>query len=260
MDEFLLLGVPIAVGLWIYWYYAFLRVFSFRPDKVLTVPVGLTPPACLGLVLVVLLRWSSSDVRADREAILFYMILGALWLRLGLFLLSLTGVSVREDVLERQNRAAAWAICGAMAGLTFCFAGSNIRQRPGPEVVLFCAALSTAAFFAVWLCFEQMARLGDRITIERDQGVGIRIGAWCAGAGLILGSAVAGDWKSTAGKLRDFVQFGWGAIPLLLVGILVERYASSRSKAGDAGLKASLATGAAYLLASGAYVLWLNTR
>lgn len=245
MNAFLFPGFAIAFGLWIYW-----------RDKTITVLMVVTPPFCLLVLLSVLLRWSSPDVRSDGAAIFFYIICGALWLRIAPFLLSLTGISAREDILERQNRSAAWTVLGALAGVTLCFAGANIGKGPGPEVVLFCALLSTGAFFVLWFCFERMLRLSDQITIDRDESVGIRAGAWCGGMGVILGGAVAGLWKSTEATLQDFVHFSWGVIPFLLIGILAEWYPSGRRSGRELGTACAVA--AAYLLAAGVYVLWLN--
>jgi len=260
MDELVFPGLALAAGLWFYWYYSFLRILSFRCNKTLSLFVGLTPPVCMIVLLLVLSLWSSPDVRSDGETIFFYMIFGALWLRLGFALLSLAGISVREDVLERQNRAAAWTVCGAMTGATFCFAGANIGRGPGPEAVLFSAVLSSAAFFGLCFAIERILALGDRLTVERDEGTGIRMGGWCAGMGLILGSAVAGEWKSAEATLRDFVRFGWGTIPFTLVGILTERYFDPQKGTRTSTFRISLEVAGVYLLAAGAYALWLNTH
>jgi len=52
------------------------------------------------------------------------------------------------------------------------------RERPGVEVVLFCAGLSTVFLFGFWFCLERTFQLTDRVTIERDESAGIRIGGW----------------------------------------------------------------------------------
>lgn len=260
MDEFLFPGFAVAFGLWFYWYYSFLAVLSFRRGRNLSWCVGLAPLMCMAILFVVLLKWSSPDVRADSGAILFYMIWGALWLRLALFLFFLAGVSVREDVLERQNRAAGWLICGGMMGAMLSFAGANIGKGPGPQAVLFSAVLSCQVFFGLWLCLERAVRVSDRITIDRDEGAGIRLGGWCAGAGLVLCAAVTGDWKSADATWRDFLRYGWAAIPFLLVAILAEKYFQTRAEKRVLALPASFGIAAAYMGAAGAYVSRLNAR
>ena len=260
MDKFFFPGLALAVGSWIYWYAALHKVRSFHSNSTLKRLLRLTPPLCMLILLAVLLRWSSSDVRSDAGEISFYMIFGAIWLRLGLLLVSLLGIAVREDVLERKNRAAAWAVCGAMVGTMLCFAGANIGSGPGPEVVLLCAFLSTTAFFGLWFCLERSLGLADRITIERDEGAAVRVGGWMIGLGLILGGAVAGNWESYEATLRDFAHYGWAAVLFMLPAIHIERYLSSQPARRDLQLNSSFGVAATYILAAGAYVLWLGVR
>ena len=260
MDIFFFPGLALAVGSWIYWYAALHKVRSFHSDSTLKGLLGSTPLLCMLILLAVLLKWSSPDVRSDAGEISFYMILGAVWLRLGLVLVSLLGVAVREDVLERRNRAAAWALCGAMVGAMLCFAGANIGSGPGPEVVLFCAFLSTTAFFGLWFCLERSLGLADRITIERDEGAAVRAGGWMIGLGLILGGAVAGNWESYEATLRDFVHYGWTGLLLMFLAIPIERHFSPRPGRGGLAVNGSFGVAATYILAAGAYVLWQGAR
>jgi uncharacterized membrane protein YjfL (UPF0719 family) len=147
---------------------------------------------------------------------------GAAWLQLGLYLISLLGVGVREDVMERQNSAAGWAVNGVLIGTALCYAGANFGSGPGPEVVIFCAALSTAFLFSFWFCLERIFRLADKLAIERDEGAGIRAGGWMLSLGLIFGVAVAGDWESLQGTVRDFIHYAWVAILFLLAAAATE--------------------------------------
>lgn len=257
MDVLFFPGLLFAIVSWFLWYHALRKVHSFRPDRTLRLALALIAPLCLLTLLIVLMKWSSQDVRSDAGQIFYYMIFGAVWLRFGVFLLSFLGIVARQDVLERQNRSAAWGVCGAMVGTTFCFAGANIGSGPGAEVVLFCAVLSTAALLVLWMCLERVSRLADRITIERDEGAGIRAGAWMAAVGLVLGSAVAGDWESLEGTLRDFARYGWVALTFLFAAITVEWYFRSRTATGSSSTKGSAGIAATYLMAAGAYVLWL---
>ena len=68
------------------------------------------PPA-LGFGLLWVLRTlAAHDVRDDGTYLFFYMAMGAGWLAAGGGLLSLFGISHRDDVCERGNAAAAWAL------------------------------------------------------------------------------------------------------------------------------------------------------
>ncbi|HET7840612.1 MAG TPA: hypothetical protein VFM21_03355 [Terriglobia bacterium] len=183
------------------------------------------------LILISLPFLASPDVRDDGAALFFYTLLGTAWLGGATFLFPLLGVSVRDDVTERHNRGAGVAILGALAGVTLCFIGSNIGTGPGVDAVLFCAALATLTFFLCWLILELYASPSEQITVERDFGAGIRLAGLTTSLGIVLGSAVAGDWGSWAGTLRDFLFYGWPAILLLALALLVER-----NRAGQSGL------------------------
>jgi uncharacterized membrane protein YjfL (UPF0719 family) len=121
-------------------------------------------------------------VRDDLFYLGFYLLLGAAWVGGATFFFSLMGVSARDDVVERRNLSASWAICGALVGTTLCFAGANVGSGPGVHVVLLCALLTTAAFFLLWLSLELLVdpSPSDSITIERNPGAGIRLGGYLA--------------------------------------------------------------------------------
>jgi len=247
-------GIILAFYLWFRSYRTLFTTRQFHPNKTHRVLCAALPLLCILLVAVVLFAWSSPDVRSDPGWLALYILGGAAWLQLGILLLSLLGISARGDVVERQNPAAGWAVYGVMAGTTFCYAGSNIGNGPGPEVVLFCAALSTAFLFAFWFVLERIFRLVDRVTIERDESVGIRIGGWMMSLGLIFGGAVAGDWESLEGTLQDFVHYAWVAVVFLLGAIAIEGAFRLYEKRNHPRPGASVAIALFYVLAAAIYV------
>jgi hypothetical protein len=192
----------------------------------------LLPILCAGLLFAVLRGLAADDVRTDGRYLVMYQALGAAWVLGAAMLLPAIGYSVRDDVLERRNGAALFAICGALLGLTLCFAGGNIGNGPGWWVVVFAAAISTGTFFLVWICFESLARPSEAITHNRDWAAGLRLAGFLVALGVILGRAVAGDWISLEATLRDFVLRGWPAIPLLAAGVLVERLSHPQTGRG----------------------------
>src|SRR5262249_6105296 len=141
----------------------------------------------------------------------------------GLAVLPLLGISPRDDVFERSNRAAAWAVVGAIGGLIFCFAGSNVGNGHSWGVVVFCATLATVTFFAVWKILDVAGGLSVAITIDRDEATGIRLAGMMTAAGMILGRGTAGDWHSSGETLADFVRVGWPVAPLLVIAAIVNR-------------------------------------
>ncbi len=256
MEVLLFPGVIFTLYLWFRSYSAIFRARQFRPNTTHRALSAVLPVFCMAFIVVVLRTRSSPDVRSNAEWIIWYTIGGAIWLRLGLFVLSLLGVAARDDVLERQNPAAAWVVYGAMIGTTFCYAGSNIGSGPGAEVVLFCAALSATFLFGFWFVLERVFRLADRVTIERDESTGIRVGGWMVSLGLIFGGAVAGDWVSVESTIRDFFRYAWIAFLLLLGGMVIEKAFHSSRMRENARRSASLTVAFLYLLAAVSYVAW----
>lgn len=247
-------GIALGFYLWLRSYRALFKARQFRPNKLHRTLFAALPLLCTMFIAAVLLIWSSPDVRSNAGWITFYITGGVAWLQLGLFLLSLFGVSAREDVVERQNPSAAWVVYGTLLGTAACYAGSNIGSGPGAEVVLLCAVLSTTFLFVFWFALERTFRLADRVTIERDESSGIRIGGWIFSLGLIFGGAVAGNWESLEGTILDFLRYGWIALLFLLAAVATERVFQSlrRRKKSDRGTSVVIAF--AYVLAAIIYV------
>jgi hypothetical protein len=147
-------------------------------------------------------------------------------------------------------------ILGAMAALTFAFAGANVGTGPGPDAVIFSARLSTIALFGFWAVLEFSFHVSERITIDRDLGGGLRLAGSLAAAGLISGRAVAGDWVSMGSTVHDFVIWELPAIVPLAMALAFE-CACRRSDEKNAAAHAlrSGALPALALLASG--VAWV---
>src|SRR6202008_3721435 len=136
------------------------------------------------------------------------------------------GVSLRDDVAERDNHAAGLASVGLTGGATSWVAGANIGDGPGFEVVLFCTAIATMSLFLLWFLVARASNAADRITIERDSATGIRVGGWLAGTGMLLGACVAGYWVSLAGTLKDFAKYSWPVVGFAFVFAKLERAVS----------------------------------
>lgn len=181
------------------------------------------PLICAAALAAVLRLHSSWDVRTDPVYIAFYLVMGAAWVGFASRFLGFFGLSARDDVIERANPAAAYAIGGALLGITLCFAGGNIGDGPGWWVVVFSAALSTLAFFLLWALLHRFTGVADAVTIDRDAASGIRLAGWFIGSGLILGRAVAGDWVSMEATVVDFVRTGWPVLLLWAAAVLTER-------------------------------------
>jgi uncharacterized membrane protein YjfL (UPF0719 family) len=224
MDVLLELSVPVAILLWGRWYY------SLRLGRILGLSqrgrsaIALTSVFCMFFLFAIVGEWSAKSVKSNFSTSVLFYSFGASWLGLTQLIFGLLGVSTRDDVIERRNPAAAWVVSGQLLGTTFCIAGANVGNGPGPEAVMYHVAISTSTFILSWLLVNSIASIADTITIDRHVGAGIRTCGWLIATGIILGEAVTGDWKAAPSTLRDFTAYGWPAAALaLLVGLFERR-------------------------------------
>ena len=192
--------------------------------------LSMTLVACTALLYWVLTQLAAEDVIHDSRYIFMYTVLGLAWLRVSALGFAYTGVSARDDAIERRNAAAIAALAGAFLGVTCCYAGGNIGNGPGWWVVIFSAALATAGMFLGWILLTQMTAVNDAVTIDRDPAAGVRLGAFLAAAGVMFGRAVAGDWESAAQTLRDATAVLPAVALLLGLAMLCEMIARPRAE------------------------------
>jgi uncharacterized membrane protein YjfL (UPF0719 family) len=172
--------------------------------------------------------FASHDVRGAPKYLLMFCLLGAAWLAVFTWILSLLGLSARDDVAERGNAAAVPALGGAMLGATAAYAGGNLGDGPGWWVVVFSAGLATATVILVHVVLDRIAHVNERVTVERDASAGWRLGGLMLACGLICGRGAAGTWVSAIATVADFVQVAWPIVPLALAEIVVSRLAPPR--------------------------------
>jgi uncharacterized membrane protein YjfL (UPF0719 family) len=219
------------------------------------IAVGVFVPLGCGLfLLIVLAKMSSEDVRSDPELVGQYCALGLAWIGLSERVFAFLGVSLRDDVIERRNAAASFVIAGELVAVTCCFAGANIGNGPGVEVVLFSAMVSTLALVLLWLLFDRIAQMGDNLTVERDAFAGVRVAGWLIGTGIVLGAGVAGDWHSAYRTLLEFGAYAWPAVALTGGAALLERRLRNDFEVWAYKIPFSVAVGIAYVTVSVLYV------
>jgi hypothetical protein len=221
----LIISIIVTVVSWGVWYIAPTFVRRVGPAPWGSVLLQVTPLAAGGMLWLVLRTASAHDVRDDPTYLFMYLVLGAAWVGVWIRLLAMTGVSRRDDVVERSNSSAALAVAGAMLGITLCYAGGNIGDGPGWWVVVFSAGLSTVALFAAWMVLETVSGVSDVVTVDRDPSGGLRLAGFLVACGLILGRGVAGDWVSAEATVRDFALAAWPVVVLVVVAAIVERLA-----------------------------------
>jgi hypothetical protein len=196
---------------------------SFQWNRCRGAIVLFTPLVCLAFVLAVLRLWADDEVRASAIYIFILLLLGAGWLGIATFLFRWLGVSLREDAAERNNRAALTAWCGGIAGITLVFAGGNVGEGPSLWNNVFSALVGTGGIVVSWFVLDALGRVSANVTVDRDLATGIRLGGFLVAVGLIFGRALAGNWDSVEGTVRDFVRQGWAALVLTIVAALLER-------------------------------------
>ncbi|HYG61430.1 MAG TPA: hypothetical protein VEL74_02510 [Thermoanaerobaculia bacterium] len=255
-DEVFVLVIAIVLGslLWSHWLWVAASVAPRLSKPRDRRPLVFYPMAGAVLLFGVLKGFASFDVRDSWVYLFFYMAMGAAWVAVGLRFLGLFGLSGRDDVVERGNRAAGQAIGGGILGITLCFAGANIGDGPGWWVVVFSAGLSTVTFFVLWVILEKLTHLADTVTIDRDPSAGVRLAGFFTGTGLILGRAVAGDWVSAGATVRDFAVTAWPALVLLALAAFLERRLRPSREQPFAPAASGLPPAAVYV---GLAVLWL---
>jgi len=212
----------VALVSWLVWLVGCWRAQRARAANHVRMIAMVIPLLCAIVLLIVLLSWSSADVRSSGLYTFFYMVFGAAWVGIARLFIPILGISVRDDVIERRNTAALWPIGGALLGLTFCLAGANIGDGPGWWVVVFSGMLSTCLWFALWMFFQLITHAADHITIDRDPAAGWRLAGYLTATGIILGRAVAGDWQSAVATVRDAGRLAWPAYALFVAAVFLE--------------------------------------
>src|SRR5689334_10454097 len=149
-DEIIVMAAAFAVGP-VAWLIRLATWMPLRGAGVALRTIGGTLLLCGAMLVAVLATVAASDVVHAPGYIFMYAVLGLAWMRVAEAGFAFAGLSIRDDGIERRNAAARVAGAGAIIGIACCYAGANIGEGPGWWVVLFSAALATAAWFACWL-------------------------------------------------------------------------------------------------------------
>jgi hypothetical protein len=204
--------------------------FPRRRGAPLIFLLAITPLVCLFILYAVLIRWSDPQVRFDARYIFLFLAGGAAWLVGFCVLMPVFGMSLDIDVLSQRNPAVALVFSGGMLGVTFAYSMANIGEGPTIWTTIGPALLSTGTLLLLWFFLEQTSAVSEAITIDRDIASGLRLGAFLASAGLILGRAVVGNWESMDATVRDFLKYGWPALILAFLAAIVHRAAEPNPK------------------------------
>jgi len=212
------------------WYQPLKSLWPPDRNRISQIVLGLLPIVFLGLMIFILRNMASFDVVNDKVFILFYIILGYVWIALGLYLMSLFfDIHLAYDAIQLNNKAALAAVTGNFFVLAFIYAGSNVGDGPGWWCVLFAGSLGLAAWIILGIITNICTNIFERITVDRDIGCGIRFMIYLICSGVILGYACSGDWTSFYMTIIEFSS-GWPVLPLTAVYILIELIFKKLSK------------------------------
>ena len=240
----------VALGIWKFTFFPASLLPASRASALLSLSFMFV---CAFALYYALMKWSAPSVREDSGEISFYLVFSMIWIALVQASFSFLGISVRDDVAERGNHAAAFVAAGMTIGATCCIGGANVGDGPGFEVVFFCGALATTCLLLLWVLVAQISGVADVITIDRDLGTGIRAGGFLAGTGVVLGVCVAGDWFSLALTLKDFARFSWPIAIAAYLFAMMERGVRRRAPAAAPSLTVSILVALAMVVAGAAY-------
>ncbi len=222
-DEVLFLVVAAVVALvtTVRWYYFVGRAKSFRPSPSRLVLAFLPPTLVIVLITVLQTLADPVWVVGRLDYTLLFTAGGIAWMFVAAAASALMGVSVRDDALERGNVAAAVVVAGVMTGVMLAYAGSNVGNGPTIWTTLAPASVATLVLLAAWALLEGMTDTAEAITVERDLATGVRVGAFLACAGAVLGRAMAGDWYDWPGTFTEFARLGWpvGAAVAVMIAL-----------------------------------------
>jgi hypothetical protein len=103
---------------WSAWYGDLISVNRFCVPIQQRLALFGAPVVSLAFIFVTLTKLASSDVRNDPLYLAFYLLIGAAWIGGGTLVFPFLGISARDDIMEKGNGASAWAVVGALAGMS----------------------------------------------------------------------------------------------------------------------------------------------
>lgn len=214
-------------------------------------------PAVIAIALTAMLKsWADVAVREMVLYQIFYVFLGLAWVGVAMWLLGRLGLSLRDDVLERNNVAAAIAIYGLCVALTFAYAGGNFGDGPGWWVVVFTAGLGTASLAVLWIVFNKLTWIVDRITIDRDVGAALHAALLCTAWGVVCMRSAAGNWVDVFETVVDFAPGYLPMLAMFVFAVVVERIIRPLRAPGSRSLAVSLLAGLVEVGGAIGWVVW----
>lgn len=149
----------------------------------------------------------------------FDVIINFAWLGVSVVLMDCFNLSMREDVLERNNSAATYAMLGFLWAITCCLVGLDLGNLDHWFINLL---LAMGGLCIAWLILEKLSNCSEDITIDRDIAAGVRLTGFLIACGIIFGGAIAGE-KSFTTLAKDLLYAFGPVLMLVFVAFNVNR-------------------------------------
>ena len=239
-----------ALLMWLAWYVIMVRITPlasrFRRSARTVSDAGILPDA-IGLVFGG--QGFAEPNSKAREFMMNAYGAGSAFLALAALIFPWVGwgLSPRDDVAERRNRFAGWAVGGAMLGLTLEFLGlgeavTRTHAFDNLTAIVFFWTMGLVSFFVLWGILERVASFSEAITVERSGGAALRLGALLPALGLLLGRSFTTLAEGTSpfladGELPKTLCKFLGPFALFFAAVLIERRRRANAPSPGAGPK-----------------------
>src|SRR5215472_5345831 len=120
-------------------------------------------------------KWGAAELRSNGGEVVLLTFIGAVWLFVATRLFSWFGLSLRDDAVERKNRAVFVALCGALLAVALTYIGGNLGEGPSYWNNFYSAGLATGALLGLWLVLEIAANVSISVAEERDLASGVSL-------------------------------------------------------------------------------------
>ena len=189
--------------IWLFWYVRIVtisRLASTDRDRAFlyVIPV-------IAMVALLLLLFGEKATTAEIGALLGHpcFVMAHFLVGVGACAVPLVGLSPRQDVAERRNHGAGWAIGGAILGLSLAngaAAGKFLTLRDDSFLPIVVGISGMILFMFSWSVVEWLTGFSEAITVERDGGAALRLAAFLPLLGVSLGLAVASRFANESLK------------------------------------------------------------
>lgn len=169
-----------------------------------------------------LAKYADRAVQNDWRYQGFFLLYGAIWLNVALMVGSLFRLSLKQDVIERNNPAAVTGITGVLTSFLIVYGGGNIGSGTTVGTTFASVILGTLALVLCWFLIEVISGPTISITEDRDVSSAYRLSGALMAIALIVARAIAGDWISLSATVDDLYLKAWPSLIFVALAIALQ--------------------------------------